>query len=136
MSEIQIQNVMTRLEEMFTQLEKSWPKTMEKILEEFRHESKNFYIYTFFKWNTHIIPASYIVYHQPRFTRPDAFPGTVLREVSPKEGWSKIVWCLPHLEGFKMYKAGKLFGDPVVDESIRKYLAGEFDNPEEEYKKV
>lgn len=129
--------ILTRLESMYEQLEASWPQTMEKILKEFKHEGKDFYIYTFFKWNHHVDPPVYNVNHQPRFSYPDAFPGTILRKVSPTGGWAKIIWALPHQEGFQLYKQGKMFGDPVVDESIRKYLAGELEKePVDEYKKV
>lgn len=129
--------IMTRLEEMWSQLESSWPATMERILRDYRHEGKDFYIYTFFKWNHHVDPPVYNVYHQPRQSWPDAFPGTVLRRVSPSAGWSKIIWCLPHQEGFELYKQGKMFGDPVVDESIRKFMAGEFEKePEEKFEMV
>lgn len=129
--------VLTRLEDMWSQLESSWPKTMEKILRDYKHEGKDFYIYTFFKWDNHQEPPKYNVFHQPRESWPDAFPGTILRRISPSGGWSKIIWCLPHQEGFELYKAGKMFGDPVVDTSIRKFLAGDFDRePEEPYKPI
>jgi hypothetical protein len=100
---------------------------MEKILKEYPHEGKDFYIYTFFKWDNHVDPPQYNVYHQPRLSFPDAIPGTILRIVSPSGGWVKIVWALPHREGFDLYEKGKLFADPVVAESIRKYLAGDFE---------
>jgi hypothetical protein len=129
--------IMTTLETMWAQLEESWPKKMEEILSKFKHDGEDFYIYTFFKWNNHVDPPTYNVYHQPRFTYPDAFPGTICRRVSPSAGWSKIIWALPHREGFELYKEGKIFGDPVVDESIRKYMAGELDKePDEAYKPV
>lgn len=136
---VKTNNWMGRLEEMWTQLEESWPKTMDKILNEFPHGSKDFYIYTFFKWDLSIIPATYKVYHQPRWSIPDAFPGTVLRKVSPTRGCAEIIWALPHQEGFKLYKEGKLFGDPVVDESIRRYLNGTLDKmteDQEDFQKV
>ena len=125
--------VLTRLEEMFSQLESSWPRTMEEILKKYDHRGEDFFIYTFFKWDHHVEPPKYNVYHQPRKTYPDPFPGTVCRRVSPSCGWSKIIWCLPHQEGFELYKQGKMFGDPVVDESIRKYLAGDFDREQKEW---
>lgn len=129
--------ILTKLEEMWSQLESSWPKTMEKILSKYDHRGEDFYIYTFFKWDHHVDPPVYNVYHQPRKSYPDAFPGTVLRKVSPSKGWAKIIWCLPHQEGFKLYESGKMFADPVVNESIRRYLAGELDSePVEEFKKV
>lgn len=129
--------VMTRLEDLWGQLESSWPKTMETILSKYPHDSKDFYIYTFFKWDMHTDPPRYNVYHQPRQTIPDAFPGTVLRQVSPSAGWSKIIWALPHQEGFELYKKGKMFEDPVVNESVRRYLNGELDRlTEEKFEKV
>ena len=128
--------VLTRLEEMYSQLETSWPKTMEDILSRFKHDSKDFYIYTFFKWNTHTVPATYDVWHQPRFSKPDAFPGTILRRVSPTGGWSKIIWALPHQEGMHLYESGKMFADQLVSESVRKYLAGELDLEEEKFEKI
>lgn len=129
--------VMTRLEDLWAQIESSWPKTMEKILEKYPHHGSDFYIYTFFKWNHHVNPPEYRVYHQPRLSYPDAFPGTILRRVSPSGGWAKIIWALPHREGFELYNQGKMFGDPVVAESIRKYLAGELDKePVDGYEKV
>lgn len=129
--------VLTRLEDMWAQLEVSWPKTMDKILSEYKHDGEDFYIYTFFKWDNHVSPPKYNVYHQPRASYPDAFPGTILRRISPSAGWSKIIWALPHQEGFQLYKSGKMFGDPVVSESIRKFLAGDLDKePDEAFKPV
>ena len=125
-------SVMCRLEEMWTQLEASWSKTMEQILSEYKHGGEDFYIYTFFKWDLHVIPATYNVYHQPRQSRPDALPGTVLRQVSPSGGWAKIIWCLPHQEGFELYQKGKMFADPIVNKSIAMYLSGELDKWTEE----
>jgi hypothetical protein len=118
---------MGRLEEMWEQLEHSWPKTMESILASYKHGGEDFYIYTFFKWDLRLIPATYNVYHQPRISRPDAFPGTVLRLVSPKRGISQIIWALPHQEGFKMYESGKVFEDPIVQKSVERYLKGDLD---------
>lgn len=129
---VQIQNIWTKLEDMFDQIEKSWPKTMENILEKFDHGGEDFYVYTFFKWNTHIMPHQYNIYHQPRKTRPDAFPGTVLREISPSRGYAKIIWVLPHLEGFKLYESGKLFADEIVKKSIDMYKSGELNRWVEE----
>jgi len=126
----------SKLTEMISQLEKSWPKNMEKILKEYPHKNEDFYVYTFFKWNTHIIPFNYNVYHQPRRSMPDAFPGTILRRVSPTQGWSKIIWCLPHAEGFRLYENGKVFSNEIVNESIQKYLRGEFEQKEEQYEKI
>lgn len=127
MSGIQVGNVLGKAEDIWDQLEKSWPKTMDKIMNEYKHEGQEFYIFTFFKWNTHIIPATYNVYHQPRKSRPDAIPGTVLRKISPKNGTAEILWALPHKEGFELYKEGKMFADPIVHESIRRFLAGELE---------
>ena len=127
MTEIKTNSWMGRLEEMWEQLEHSWPKTMDSILNQFKHDGEDFYIYTFFKWNLQLIPATYTVYHQPRRSRPDAFPGTVLRLVSPKGGYAKIIWALPHQEGFKLYNEGKMFADPVVNKSVQRYLKGELD---------
>jgi len=129
--------ILTRLEDMYAQLEVSWPKTMEHILKKFPHNGEDFYIYTFFKWDTHVDPPKYNVYHQPRLSYPDAFPGTILRKVSPSGGWAKTIWALPHQEGFDLYREGKLFADKVVNESIRKYLAGELErDPEDKYSMV
>ena len=128
MTEIKENSWMGRLEEMWQQLEESWPKTMEDILSKYSHGGDDFYIYTFFKWDLRLIPARYNVYHQPRRSRPDAFPGTILRLVSPKKGYSKIIWALPHQEGFKLYEQGKMFADPVVNVSVRRYLSGDLDN--------
>ena len=139
MAKIELSSVMTRLEEMWGQIEASWPKTMNRIIKEFNHGSKDFYIFTFFKWNTRLIPHTYTIYHQPRFTRPDPTPGTVLRKISPVKGTAEIIWVLPHREGFELYKNGRLFEDNIVNESIRKYISGELDRENhnnEDYKKV
>ena len=126
--------VMTRLEDMWSQLESSWPRSMEKILSEYDHGGEDFYIYTFFKWDHESNPPKYNVFHQPRKSYPDAFPGTILRRVSPSGGWAKIIWALPHQEGFRLYQEGKIFGDSVVDQSIRRYMAGELEKePEDKF---
>jgi hypothetical protein len=130
-------DIMIKLESMWEQLESSWPRTMEKILKEFTHDGNEFYIYTFFKWNNHVNPPIYNIYHQPRKSYPDAFPGTILRRVDPRAGWAKIIWALPHQEGFDLYNSGKIFAEPLVNESIRKYLSGELDKePNDKYEKV
>lgn len=129
--------IMTKLESMWEQIESSWPRTMEKILKDYDHGGRNFYIYTFFKWNNHVNPPVYNIYHQPRKSYPDAFPGTILRLISPSGGWARLIWALPHQEGFDLYQKGKLFADQTVNDSIRKYLAGELDKePEEKFEKV
>ena len=125
--EIKENSWMGRLEEMWTQLEESWPKTMENSLSKYNHGGEDFYIYTFFKWDLRLIPPKYNVYHQPRQSRPDAFPGTVLRLVSPKKGYAKIIWALPHQEAFQLYKEGKMFEDPVVNKSCQRYLNKQLD---------
>ena len=33
-----------------------------------------------------------------------------------------IVWTLPNQENFALYKEGKMFADPLVNECIEKYL--------------
>lgn len=126
-------NVQERLEEMLDELERSWPKNFEKIMREFPHGNEKFYIYTFCKFNCHVIPWEYKVYHQPRFTKPDIFPGTILREVDPIKGTSEIIWTLPHREAFRLSQPGKIFSDPVVKDSIDKFMTGQL---EEKFEKV
>lgn len=126
-------DIQQRLEEMMDELERSWPTNFNKILKEFPHGGEPFYILTFCKFNQRIIPWEYKVYHQPRFSKPDALPGTILREVDPKKGTCEIIWTLPHREGFRLSQPGKMFYDPIVKDSIDEYMTGELD---EKFEKV
>lgn len=68
------------------------------------------------------------MYHQARLTRPEPLPGTTLMKVDPKDPLNAvIIWTLPNQENFSLYKYGKMFGDPIVYESVQKYLT----NPRE-----
>ena len=68
------------------------------------------------------------MYHQPRLTRPEPLPGTTLMKVDPKDPeMAIIIWTLPNRENFELYKHGKMFSDPFVNECIDKFL----NNPKE-----
>ncbi len=128
---------MTRLEDMQAQLDESWPKMLERTLNEFPHEDKDFYIFTFTKWIYHtydengnkvpLKPPRLDINHCPIkwFPKTWALPGTTLRKISPKGGWVKIMWTLPEEHAFDLFENGKIFADPIVHESIRRYKAGE-----------
>lgn len=132
--------LLTRLEDLQSQLDKSWPETLEKTLNEFPHEDKDFYIYTFTKWDYHTVPPRFDINHCPIkfFPTSWALPGTTLRKISPKGGWVKIIWTLPEEHAFDMFESGKIFSDPIVCESIRKYKAGLLSEEpiDETYRKV
>lgn len=125
--------VMTRLEEIQDQLEQSWPKTLERTLKEFNHGNEDFYIFTFTKWDYHQIPPKFNINHCPIKIFPStwALPGTTMRKISPKGGWVKIIWTLPEESAFELYESGKIFGDPIVHESIQKYKEGTLGNEEQ-----
>lgn len=132
--------LLTRLEDIQAQLDKSWPETLEKTLKEFPHDDKDFYIFTFTKWDYHTKPPKFNINHCPVGFYPGswALPGTTLRKISPKGGWVKIMWTLPEEHYFDLYKDGKMFEDKIVQESIRKYYAGELkqEPKDETYKKI
>jgi hypothetical protein len=132
--------LLTRLEDLQAQLDKSWPGTLEKTLREFPHGDEDFYIYTFTKWDYHQIPPQFNITHCPLKMCPESWflPGTTMRRISPKEGWVKILWTLPEEHAFDLFKSGKIFGDPVVHESIDKYksLKKKRKKKEEGYKRV
>lgn len=131
--------VMTRLEDLQTQLEESWPKALEKTLAEFPHENRDFYIFTFTKWDYHQTPPKFNIVHCPIKWYPTtwALPGTTLRKISPQNGWVKIIWTLPEEQFFSLYESGKVFGDAIVHDSIRKYKSGELAiDPDEKFVKI
>jgi hypothetical protein len=131
--------LLTRLEDLQTQLDKSWPETLEKTLNEFPHGDEDFYIFTFTKWNYHTIPPEFTISHCPLKWYPStwALPGTTLRKISPKGGWVKIIWTLPEEHAFDLFTSGKIFADEIVLDSIRKYKAGELSSdPDEKFQKV
>lgn len=118
---------MTRLEDLQAQLDESWPKMLERTLKEFSHNEEDFYVYTFTKWDYHQSPPKFNIHHCPIKFYPTtwALPGTTLRKISPKGGWVKIIWTLPEEHSFHLFECGKIFADPIVSESIRKYKNGE-----------
>lgn len=130
--------LMTRLEDIQSQLDESWPKTLEKTLNEFPHGEEDFYIYTFTKWDYHQTPPRFNINHCPIkfFPRSWALPGTTMRKISPKGGWVKIIWTLPEEHSFDLFESGKIFADPIVHESIRKYKDGTLGEEEEKFDKV
>lgn len=130
--------ILTRLEDLQTQLDESWPKTLEKTLKEFNHGDEDFYIFTFTKWDYHTVPPEFFINHCPIKFFPSswALPGTTMRKISPKGGWVKIIWTLPEEHAFDLFESGKIFADPIVHESIRKYKAGELGKDEEHFAKI
>ena len=140
--------LLTRLEDLQTQLDESWPKTLEKTLREYDHGDRDFYIFTFTKWEyfeynyetgtkTPLNPPIFHINHCPISWYPTtwALPGTTLRKISPKGGWVKIMWTLPEEHAFDLFESGKIFADKVVLESIHKYKAGLLNkDPDEEFK--
>lgn len=131
--------IMTRLEDLQAQLDESWPKTLEKTLSEFPHNDQDFYIYTFTKWDYHQAPPKFTINHCPIKFYPSswALPGSTMRLISPKGGWVKILWTLPEEHAFELFESGKIFADPIVHESIRKYKNGEFNKiVEEKFEKI
>ena len=131
--------LLTRLEDIQTQLDESWPKTLEKTLQEFDHGNEDFYIYTFTKWDYHQNPPRFDINHCPIKFLPQSWflPGSTMRKVSPKGGWVKIIWTLPEEHSFDLYTHGKIFAEPIVCESIRKYMLKEpIVDEDDTYKKI
>lgn len=131
--------LVTRLENLQSQLESSWPINFQKILDNFDHSGEDFYIYTFTKWKYHehnLETGELIPYNPPRldvnhcplkFYPGDwALPGTILRKISPTTGICETVWALPEEHAFPLYEAGKMFEDRFISECIAKYKSGEF----------
>ncbi len=130
--------ILTRLEDLQTQLDESWPKTLEKTLAEFPHNNEDFYIYTFTKWDYHVKPPVFNISHCPLKFYPTswALPGTTMRKISPSGGWVKILWTLPEEHSFELFENGKAFADPIVHESIRKYRNGTLGSTAEKFEMV
>lgn len=129
--------LMMRLEDIQSQLDDSWPKMLEKTLQEFDHGDEDFFIFTFTKWDYHNQPPRFNIHHCPIKWYPSswALPGTTLRKISPKGGWVKIMWTLPEEHSFHLYESGKIFADPIVHESIRRYKNGTLAE-EEKFEKI
>lgn len=86
-----------------------------------------FYIFSFVK---RIDDAAGVkkMYHQARLTKPDPVPGSTLLRIHPDApGDAHIMWTLPNEENFGLYKAGKLFGDPVVHDSVTRFMRNKTD---------
>ncbi len=131
--------LLTRLEDIQQQLEESWPKILEKTLNEFPHGEEDFYIYTFTKWQYHtfdpisgemipLTPPTFNLIHCPIkiLCKSWFLPGSTMRKVSPKNSSIEILWTLPEEHAFDLYASGKIFADPIVHDSIRKYKEGAF----------
>lgn len=129
--------LLTRLEDLQSQLDDSWPKILERTLKEFPHGNQDFFIFTFTKWNYHVAPPKFDINHCPLKWCPSTWvlPGTTMRHISPTGGWVKILWTLPEEHCFDLYESGKIFSDSIVCDSIRKYKSGKLSKEiEEKYK--
>lgn len=125
--------VFHRVDDMMSQLERSWPETFRSIMARNLYpELDSFFIYTFEKWDYSADNPTYNIFHQPRKTMPDPFWGTSLRKVY-KDGRCEVIWALPHCEGQNNYKPGKMFHDPLVWSFIEKKISGELDKMVEDY---
>lgn len=126
-----------RLDEMFSQLEKSWPTTLNSIIEKCKtnrfKDCRTFFVYTFTKWNYDGAQPEYRVIHHVVKAMPDPFYGTVCQRIYPNEGKSEIVWSLPHKEGLKNYEPGKMFYNEVIWNSMQRKKEGILDKMQEEY---
>lgn len=102
--------------------EDSYVKCIQDIIKSKPFGNRKFYIFSFVK---RVDDAAGIkkMYHQPRLTRPEPLPGTTLMKVDPRDPEeATIIWTLPNQENFHLYKYGKLFGDPFVNDCVDKYL--------------
>ncbi len=81
-----------------------------------------FYIFSFVK-RIDDVSGVKKMYHQARLTKPDPVPGSTLLRIRPdRPGDAYIIWTLPNEENFGLYKHGKLFGDPIVYDSVQRFL--------------
>ncbi len=122
MSAIPINSILLKQEELMAQLEKSWPKTFNKIIDEARKKGyEKFYIFSFPKKNFHVEPPTFTINHQVRLSKPLPLPSTILRHVDLKQGTSETVWTLPHEESFHLFARGKIYENEEVQRSIDYY---------------
>jgi len=142
--------LITRLENLQSQLEASWPINFQKILDNFDHDGNDFYIYTFTKWKYHdynLETGEMIPYDPPRldvnhcpikfYPSSWAIPGTILRKISPMRGLCQVIWSLPEEHAFHLYEKGKIFEDEFVWDCITKYKRGDFERePKERFEKI
>lgn len=117
---LEINQVKSREEEIMSQLEESWPKTLNYILEMYPEDE--FYIFTFVKKDTHTVPMKFNVYHQPRTTKPEKISGTILQKINRKNGTSELIWALPHEESFSLFQKGKVYENEVVYKNINDFV--------------
>lgn len=113
--------------------ESDWVKCVQSLVDSRPFGDHKFYIFMFVK---RVDDNSGIkkMFHQPRLTKPEPMPGTTLLRVDPKyPDEATIIWTLPNQENFTLYKAGKFFEDPFVNECVDKFLKNprELMKPEE-----
>jgi len=124
--------------------ENDWVDCVQSLIDSKPFGNHKFYIFMFVK---RVDDTSGIkkMYHQPRLTKPQPVPGSTLLRVDPNHPEeAKIIWTLPNQENFGLYKQGKMFADPFVDECVHKFLHNreelmkpeEGELPEEEMKQL
>lgn len=102
--------------------EKDWTKCVQDLIASKPFGDNKFYIFMFVK-RVDDVSGIKKMFHQPRLTKPEPVPGTTLLHVDPKKpGDATIIWTLPNQENFTLYKHGKMFADPFVNECVEKFL--------------
>lgn len=96
--------------------------TIQNIIESKPFGDEKFYIFSFMK-NVEGNEGVKKIFHQPRLTKPDPLPGTMLFRVDPKKMDDvEIKWILPHREAFNLYKQGKVFENEMIYGFVKQYL--------------
>lgn len=124
--------------------ESDWVRCVQSLVDSRPFGNHKFYIFMFVK-RVDDMAGIKKMYHQPRLTKPEPVPGSTLLRVDPNyPEEATIIWTLPNQENFAMYKKGKMFADPFVQECVDKYLNSpkelmkkeEGDLPEEKMKEL
>lgn len=80
-----------------------------------------FYIYAHKR--THDNGYDQRVVWQPRLTKPEAAPNSMLFRVDPKTpGEVKVVWILPEVHTWHLYKEGMMMESEIIGDSINTFL--------------
>lgn len=132
--EINTNTVLTRAEEMMSQLEKSWPQVFDQIIKSNPCKGAEvFFIHTILKWNFEGELPKLNIYHQPRVSMPDPAWGHTVRKINKTTGVCEILWSLPIKEGQNNFEKNKIFQDPQVAQWIDAMKSGALKRMQKKY---
>lgn len=124
--------VLTRLQDIQSQIIQSWPKRFHEIMAANPYSGYDeFFIYWVPKWDYRGTEVGYNMTYYVKQMCPDPFWGTTLLRVRKKDLTTEIWWTLPHREGADNFTKQTVFFDPLVAQFVEEKRAGTLDKLQE-----